>query len=232
MQIRTDAWPQFPVDARWEAALFSPTPWREVGSNPVNDYDTAPYEPSQHVYPDPYRDESLDYVVGGRFAELRIGQRPIASQNAQQRLDGNFGVLYRIHVTLSNPTKNPTDVDLRFEASAGYAAGLFLVNGSFKTTSLLQPKQQASIGRFHLAPGEKRTVAITTLPLSGGSYPATLSLRPVPQETISRQTPRETILRQTPQVTISRQTPQVTISRQTPQETILRQTPRESKNGT
>lgn len=180
MQIRMDAWPQFPVDARWTAALYSPTPWREVGANPVNDYDTAPYEPSEHVYPDPYRDISLSYEVGGRFGEFRLGQRPIASQDDQHRLDGNFGVLYRIQASISNPTKAPTDVELMFEASAGYAAGLFLVDGDLITTPLLQPKQQACVGRFHLEPGARQTLRLTTLPLSGGSYPATLILRPVP----------------------------------------------------
>ena len=145
----------------------------------MNDYDRAPYEPSQHVFPSPYRDEAVAYRVGDRFGVCRLGQKPLSSQDDQQRLDGNFGVIYRIRASISNPTALPTDVEVMFEASAGYSGGLFIVNGDFVSTPILQPKDETRIGKFHLSPGAKQSFLITTLPLSGGSYPATITLRPV-----------------------------------------------------
>ncbi len=179
IQVRTDAWPPFQIDHFWETALWSSTPWRVVGTNPMNDYDRAPYEPSQHVYPDPYRDDSVNYRVGGRFGVCRLGQKPLSSADDLQKLDGNFGVIYRIHASISNPTREATDVEVVFEASAGYSGALFIVNGDYLVTPILQPKDETRIGRFHLSPGSKQDFVITTLPVSGGSYPATITIRPV-----------------------------------------------------
>jgi hypothetical protein len=179
IQIRTDAWPPFPLDPKWEGAIRSSTPWREVGTHPINEFDRAPSEPSDHIYPDPYRALTVDYQVGGRYGFLRIGQSPIAREDNEQKLDGNFGVIYHIKADLSNPTHQPADVELVFEASAGYSAALFIVDGDYVVRSPLQPKAESRIGRYHLTPGGELALDITTLPLSGGSYPATITIRPV-----------------------------------------------------
>lgn len=177
--VRTDAFPPFPLDERWNAALFSSTPWREVGANAMTDYDRAPMETSLHVYPVPYKTESVDYQVGGRYGFVRLGQRPIQRQDSGGGLDGNFGVLYTIKTRLENPTATATDVEVVFEASAGYASGLFVVNGRTVTIQQLSPKTEGQVMRIRLAPGQVQSFDILTLPLSGSAYPATLTIRPV-----------------------------------------------------
>ena len=177
--VRTDAFPPFPLDERWTAALFSSTPWREVGANPMTDYDRAPMEASLHIYPSPYKTESVDYEVGGRFGFVRLGQRPIQRADLGGGLDGNFGVLYTIKTKLENPTQTATDVEVVFEASAGYAGGLFVVNGRTVTINQLSPKTEGQVMRVRLAPGQTQSFDIITLPLSGSAYPATLTIRPV-----------------------------------------------------
>ena len=177
--VRTDAFPPFPLDERWTAALFSSTPWREVGANAMTDYDRAPMEASLHIYPAPYKTETVDYEVGGRFGFVRLGQRPIQRADLGGGLDGNFGVMYTIKTKLENPTEKPTDVEVVFEASAGYAGGLFLVNGRTVTIRQLSPKTEGQVMRVRLAPGQKESFDILTLPLSGSAYPATLTIRPI-----------------------------------------------------
>ena len=146
---------------------------------PIGEFDQAPFELSLHVYPNPYKSELMTYRVGGRYAFLRLGQSPIQRLDSDGALDGNFGVIYNIRGKVSNPTSVATDVELVFEASGGYTGGLFVVNGSYVKTPLLQPKAEYRIIRIRLVPGAERYLNITTLPLSGGSYPATLTLRPV-----------------------------------------------------
>jgi hypothetical protein len=177
--VRTDAFPPLPLDERWTGALFSSTPWREVGTHPINEFDRAPCEANPHIYPNPYRQDSLDYEVGGRFGFIRIGQRPLERQDDDGVLDGNFGVIYNLKANLSNPTADPTDVEVVFEASAGYSGGLFIVNGSYIKTKLLAPKEVVRIVRYHLAPGATEKLNITTIPISGSSYPATIMVRPI-----------------------------------------------------
>ena len=177
--VRTDAFPPFQLDERWTAAIFSATPWREVGANAMTDYDRAPMETSLHIYPEPYKTETVDYEVGGRFGFVRLGQRPIQREDLGGGLDGNFGVLYTIKAKLENPTNVATNVELVFEASAGYAGGLFVVNGRTVTIPQLSPKTEGQVMQVRLAPGQVSNFDILTLPLSGSAYPATLTIRPV-----------------------------------------------------
>jgi hypothetical protein len=177
--IRTDSWPPFNLDMRWRDAEASTTPWREVGANPINALDTRSYDYSSHIYPQPYKQEQVSYQVGGRYGFVRIGQKPIARDDSGQRLDGNFGVIYNISASFKNPTDLATDVEVVFEASAGYSGGLFVVNGVLQRTPLLLPKQETRIAKVHLPPGANHSMSIMTVPLSGSSYPATITVRPV-----------------------------------------------------
>jgi hypothetical protein len=177
--IRTDSWPPFQLDRKWAGAIASSTPWREVGCPPINEFDSAPYTLSEHVYPNPQKVEQVKYEVGGRYGFVRIGQKAIARQDQNSRLDGNFGVIYNIKGSMENRTSAPTEVEVVFEASAGYSGGLFVVNGNLVRTSLLQPKEESQLARFRLEPGASRAVNIWTIPLSGSSYPATITIRPL-----------------------------------------------------
>lgn len=177
--IRTDSWPPFNLDKRWAGAIASSTPWREVGCPPINEFDAAPYTLSEHVYPNPQKTEQVRYEVGGRYGFVRIGQRAIERQDQNSRLDGNFGVIYNIKGSVQNPTTAPTDVEVVFEASAGYSGGLFVVDGNLVRTELLQPKGESQLLRFRMEPGSTRSLNIWTIPLSGSSYPATITIRPL-----------------------------------------------------
>jgi hypothetical protein len=73
-----------------------------------------------------------------------------------------------------------------FEASAGYSGALFVVNGEYIRTPLLQPKQEIQIAKVRLEPGGSKTYIVLTVPLSGSSYPATLAFRPVDNAAAAR----------------------------------------------
>jgi len=176
--VTADAVRPFPLVGDWAAAEASPTPWREVGT-PALDKPLPVDPPSVLVFPKPFRTEEVIYQVGGPFRFVRVGQKPIARQDGGRPLDGNFGVIYKVSATLTNPTQAAANVEVVFEASAGYSGALFFVDGEYQRKPLLQPKAESQLVRFRLAPGETRTVNISTIPLSGSSYPATIVLRPV-----------------------------------------------------
>jgi len=180
--LRADAIPPFDADPRWAAAIASPAPWRYVGSAKLNYYDEEPTVKSNHIYPDPYRQEEVDYQVGGRYGFVRIGQKPISNTSQDDALEGNFGVVYTIKANLVNPTKEAADVEVVFEASAGYAGALFVVNGQIKRTLPLPPKASTQLALVHLDSGASKQMTLLTIPHSGGSYPATLTIRPVQDE--------------------------------------------------
>lgn len=176
--VRADARPPAYSDSRVVEALSSSTPWRVMGSRQLSLLESTLAPLTAHVYPHPFKEEEVLYKVGGRFGFVRIGQKPIASADQTKSLDGNFGVLYTINARFENPTETSTDVEMVFEASAGYSGALFVVNREVRRTPLLQAKQEFRVVRLRLEPGQAKDLQVLTMPLSGSSYPATLTVRP------------------------------------------------------
>lgn len=176
LNVRADAVPSFEGNARVAAAIQTSSPWRRMGSTPFS-VTPAILPLSQHVFPWPFKNENVVFSVGGRHGFIRIGQKPIPNTTGGH-LDGNFGVFYSIEANCENPGEEPAEVEVVFEASAGYSGALFILNGEVLRTPLLQPKEEALITKFKLAGGEKRKLQFMTVPLSGSSYPATIVIRP------------------------------------------------------
>ncbi|MBS1702368.1 MAG: hypothetical protein JST12_11955 [Armatimonadetes bacterium] len=175
--VRADAFPVEDLEPRWAPTLASSTPWREVGPMTVRSWDNTPYNISEHVYPEPFKAKSAEFSVGGRFAVIRLGQESIERSDNAGVLDGNFGVIYTIDATLSNPQEESTNIELVFEPSAGYSGGIFFIDDKYVITPKIATKGEARIARYRLYPGETRKIKILTMPLSGSSYPATLFVR-------------------------------------------------------
>ncbi len=177
--FRVDSLQSELMDPKFEAAT-STAPWRRLPAEPLESRDRVRLTMSKHVYPYPFKTEEVNYTVGGRHGFVRIGQKPIPRPNGKG-LDGNFGVFYTVEASLDNPSLDPVDVEVVFEASAGYSGAIFVVNGEVKRTPLLQPKDELQIMKIRLQPGEKKQLTFMTVPLSGSSYPATIVVRPVGQ---------------------------------------------------
>jgi hypothetical protein len=179
VMVRADAkWP-FQPDYRWSQALASNSPWRVLGALPIRGDEDEGSIASPHTYPVPFKELDVNYQVGGRHSFVRIGQQPIANSSGEMYLDGNFGVIYTIRARVENPTLVVAELEVVFEASAGYSGALFAVNGQLLRTPLLQPKDERRILRLRLEPGASRLFTMQTIPLSGSSYPITLAFRPL-----------------------------------------------------
>ncbi|MEQ1935440.1 MAG: hypothetical protein ABL962_16395, partial [Fimbriimonadaceae bacterium] len=174
--VRTDAIASTQATGRLALAMQTTMPWQRLGPMPLESA-LGPAAQSPFVYPWPFKTQNVEYSVGGRHAFVRIGQVPISTANGEG-LDGNFGVFYSIEANCANPGSEPADLEVVFEASAGYSGALFVLNGEVKRTPLLQPKEEVLVAKMKLAAGERRRFAMMTVPLSGSSYPATIVIRP------------------------------------------------------
>ncbi len=134
---------------------------------------------SQHVYSPAEKSIKLSYTVGERWGYIRIGQEPVKRVDDQGKLDGNFGIVYKVEAMLTNPTADATEIEFLFESSAGYTGAFFRINEVVYRTPLLQPKTTHQFFKVTLAPGESKTYYLETMPLSGGSYPCTVTIKPV-----------------------------------------------------
>lgn len=175
--IRTDAVdPRF-MDAGWLNAANLATPWSKAGTRKIGPGFQAP-PMSPHIYTEPYKMLESTYQVGGRFAFVWVGQKPISSIDGELVLDGNFGVMYTVKMRVENPTDRSVDVEVVFEASAGYSGAVFIVNNQFQKAPLLQSKAEYILRKVSVPAGGNQTVTVQTVPLSGSSYPALLTIRP------------------------------------------------------
>lgn len=132
---------------------------------------------SDQVYPNPVKTLEANYRVGEHWAFISVGRHAITDTAAQKKLFGNYGVTYDISIKVENPTDKTKKVSVLFEPSAGLASGVFIIDGEIVSTKYAKPPTEYQLASYSLKPGEKRSVRIQTVPLSGSNYPATLVVR-------------------------------------------------------
>ncbi len=93
-------------------------------------------------------------------------------------LVGDYGVLYRVRLRLTNPTGREVTTALTATAAGGLARGLFLVDGTPADVGLMRAGEQRAVTAFTVAPGGTRDVVLVTMPVAGSFYPVRLALRP------------------------------------------------------
>ena len=162
----------------WQSALNVNGAWHAARPRPLDSLHLLLEGKSQDVFLNPFRQQTMDYEAGGRFGFARIGEQPLVDETNQRTLLGNFGVVYDIRGSLTNPTPEPVEVEVLFEASAGYGSGLFYINGDYVKLGLIKPKQEIVLASIKLPPGANKALSIQTMPLSGANYPVTLIVRP------------------------------------------------------
>ena len=133
---------------------------------------------SKHIYKKPFQTMQANYQYGGRFEFIQIGAHPLSNSDDTKKLAGNFGVIYHIQANLSNPTSKQAEIEIAFEASAGYSGAIFVIDGKLVRPQLLQSKREFLISKIRLASGAKKSIQVMTIPLSGSSYPAMMTIRP------------------------------------------------------
>ncbi len=126
-------------------------------------------------------EQTAEYKVGGPWTFVHLGRTPGNNEHGRQLL-GNYGVLYWLRLSLTNPTTTAADVELDVEGGAGAARACFLIDGKLLETPLLTPVRDAVTYKWRVEAGKTRDVVITTMPQSGSNYPVTLILRTPPSQ--------------------------------------------------
>lgn len=134
---------------------------------------------SDQVYPEPVRQLDVTYTCGKQWAFIRIGKEHLKHATQDKLLYGNYGVIYDINATLENPFSEPMEIEYVFDATAGPASGLFIVDGELVRVKYHRPPSEIRIGKTTVPAGRSKKVNIKTLPLSGSAYPATIVIRQV-----------------------------------------------------
>lgn len=142
---------------------------------PADLLETARNEP--HIYPTPQKAETYSYAVGAHWTFMPIGRKAITGKSTNRKLFGNYGVLYNISVNLSNPTAEEKTVRVVLSPEAGWARGVFIIDGKLIEVPQIAPPAEAVLWSIKLAPQEQRRVNIQGIPVGGSFYPVSLVVR-------------------------------------------------------
>lgn len=153
----------------------------------------APFNPFKihphGVFAQPYFEEWLELAAGGQPLSFNYGESPwLIDFETGLPNTGNFGVVYRWHVSLSNPTSRTANFGLFFTPKNGAAALSMLLGDELVSVPFRQRNDEAPVRSFTVPPGKEVNLDITTLPEASSSYPATLEFRelrpgePIPPE--------------------------------------------------
>jgi hypothetical protein len=136
-------------------------------------------EPALWAFPEAERNIEATYTVGQRWAFISIGRGPAVGLIPDQRLLGNYGMLYNIRLTADNPSRDDVDLEFLLTAPSGVARGVFYIDGEEVESPLIRPGEDACLHRTLLPAGRSRTFRIITVPESGSFYPVVLVARAV-----------------------------------------------------
>jgi hypothetical protein len=132
---------------------------------------------SDQIYAAPSVASSGTYTVGSMWLRINIGTKDAVARaiGNGSNLSGNYGVIYTINLSLTNPTTVPRPVAITFESEAGAVSGIFDIgNDLVASVNNLYPPNEQELTRTTLAPGATQTLQIQTIPLSGSAYPASI----------------------------------------------------------
>ncbi len=124
--------------------------------------------------------QPLDFTVGGPpiMMVLGSGQDLVHERATGEALQGNYGVLYTFPVHIDNPTAAPATLALVMHAAGGQAGGTFRIGDRIAEVPRVQAGGIQPVAAVRVAPGEHRTLVISTMPESGANYPVLLTLEP------------------------------------------------------
>jgi len=118
------------------------------------------------------------FNVGDADLEIPVGVSPwLLDIETGAPNQGNYGVVYKFNVILSNYEQEERSVKFYFAPVNGVARGVFVINDILYETDLIRPGKLSLIENVVLAPMERRVVKIFTTPQSASYYPVKLLIR-------------------------------------------------------
>ncbi len=113
------------------------------------------------------------YDLDGNWLFLRVGKGETFDHRGRP-LMGDYGVLLEYRVSLINNVGYSRTVAISFDATAGDAMAVFLINGELVRTPMVRARDPYQIKVLTLGPYENREINLVTIPAGGSHFPANL----------------------------------------------------------
>ncbi len=118
-------------------------------------------------------------LTGGTSERVEVGaSRALQDLLTGTVLVGDYGVLYRLFLELTNPTPEPREARLVVRAAGGPAYAAFVANGQLVDLSYLAAGGERELLTTPLPPAGSVAVQLLTVPSAGSYLPLQVLLRP------------------------------------------------------
>jgi hypothetical protein len=114
-----------------------------------------------------------NYDLDGNWLFLRVGRGETFDYRGRP-LIGDYGLMLDYEISLVNSLGRSRRVAISFDATAGEARGVFLINGDLVRTPNIRPRDPYLLKTITLAPYETRELQILTIPAGGSHFPANI----------------------------------------------------------
>ncbi|HEV7179191.1 MAG TPA: hypothetical protein VGN11_04935 [Candidatus Baltobacteraceae bacterium] len=133
-----------------------------------------------------YGTAELPYTVGGADAKVVYGDREPTPPNADPAAPGHdygdYGVLWNLNFTLTNPTAAPATVYLYERPIGGVLRSSFLVGTNLVDMGCVRVSTPYQIGAYDLAPGQTYRLPVQTMTDGGSNYPIEVGITQTPPQ--------------------------------------------------
>ncbi len=113
------------------------------------------------------------YDLDGNYLFLRVGKGETFDHRGRP-LMGDYGMLLEYNVSLINNVGYSRNVAISFDATAGDAQAVFLINGDVVRTPMVRARDPYQLKVITLGPYENREINVVTVPAGGSHFPANL----------------------------------------------------------
>lgn len=138
------------------------------------------------VFSYPEIDEEVVHHTMSSWQYINLGRLPPESGANQHHIRGNFGGIETFHIKFENDDEVDRKIWIKFDPAAGYAGGLFLIDGKLLEVRPTATREETVIYRDLLGPGGKRSMEIQSLTLPGSNYPAKLIVASDPRIVVKK----------------------------------------------
>jgi hypothetical protein len=137
-------------------------------------------EKSNGTFPNPTIYMKAKYIIGKHYAFIPIGKKlSLSDPNSGKPDFGDYGALYKIHVSIINPSSNRERSEIMFFPQGGPARGVFVIDHEIMMeTPVVQPFNDYPLVTLNLKPLQTEKIEVETIPEGGSSYPVDLVVKP------------------------------------------------------
>lgn len=131
------------------------------------------------TFPNPDLELKYQHNIGEAYTFIDIGNTPFLKEiTTGEPCYGNYGAFYYLDISIVNKYPYEKDCEILFQARAGPARAVFVIDGSlFVVSNTVYFPNELLLKKYRLGPHQTKKVKILTFPMAGINYPVVVLVK-------------------------------------------------------